>query len=193
MCAFDYSVIFIYMDTLNNKTYYELNKEKIKKQRKARDKANKKKLAKQKKDYFEANREKETAYQRVWQKENKPRLRKWATDRKQKDPLYKLKCSTKSLIRNAILEKGFKKLSHTEQILGCTYTEFKAHLESKFEPWMSWDNKGLYNGTLNYGWDIDHIIPLASATCEADIIRLNHYTNLQPLCSYTHRHIKRNK
>ena len=26
---------------------------------------------------------------------------------------------------------------------------------------------------------------------EADIINLNHYTNLQPLCSYTNRNLKR--
>ena len=57
---------------------------------------------------------------------------------------------------------------------------------------MSWDNYGLYNGTLNYGWDIDHIIPVSSCNSEEDLIRLNHYTNLQPLCSKVNRDIKRN-
>jgi hypothetical protein len=38
---------------------------------------------------------------------------------------------------------------------------------------------------LNKSWDIDHIIPISSAKTKEDIIRLNHYTNLQPLCSYT--------
>jgi len=56
---------------------------------------------------------------------------------------------------------------------------------------MNWENRGLYNGELNYGWDIDHIKPLATATCETDIIKLNHYTNLKPLCSYTNRYIKK--
>lgn len=64
-------------------------------------------------------------------------------------------------------------------------------MESKFEDWMSWDNQGLYNGELNYGWDIDHIIPISTAKNEEDIIRLNHYTNLQPLCSKVNRDIKR--
>jgi hypothetical protein len=25
---------------------------------------------------------------------------------------------------------------------------------------MNWGNYGKYNGEINYGWDIDHIIPL---------------------------------
>ena len=61
----------------------------------------------------------------------------------------------------------------------------------KFESWMSWENRGLYNGELNYGWDIDHIVPLSSAKKEDDIIKLNHYSNLQPLCSKVNRDIKR--
>ena len=56
---------------------------------------------------------------------------------------------------------------------------------------MSWDNYGLYNGELNYGWDIDHIIPVSVAMDEEGVINLNHYTNLQPLCSKVNRHIKR--
>lgn len=57
---------------------------------------------------------------------------------------------------------------------------------------MNWENKGLYNGNYNYGWDLDHIIPLSSAKCEDDVIRLNHYTNIRPLCSHYNRDIKRN-
>ena len=107
------------------------------------------------------------------------------------DPLYKLKINLRNLIGNSLRVKNYIKISKTQEILGCTYEEFMIHLESKFESWMSWDNRGLYNGKLNYGWDIDHIKPLASATCEADIIKLNHYTNLKPLCSYTNRYIKK--
>lgn len=58
---------------------------------------------------------------------------------------------------------------------------------------MNWDNYGLYNTTKQYGWDLDHIEPLSSAKTIEDVIRLNHYTNFQPLCSYVNRHIKRNK
>ena len=34
----------------------------------------------------------------------------------------------------------------------------------------------------NHGeWHLDHIIPLAIAKTEEEIIKLNHYTNFQPL------------
>lgn len=56
---------------------------------------------------------------------------------------------------------------------------------------MNWENYGLYNGTEGYGWDIDHIIPTSSGITEDDIIKLNHYLNLRPLCSKINRDIKR--
>jgi len=54
-------------------------------------------------------------------------------------------------------------------------------------------DKSKKDGKLNYGWDIDHIIPLSSVKKEEDLIKLNHYTNLQPLCSFVNRVIKRDK
>jgi len=58
---------------------------------------------------------------------------------------------------------------------------------------MNWDNRGLYNGEFNYGWDIDHIVPLSTATTEEELIKLCHYTNTQPLCSKINRDIKKNR
>ena len=46
---------------------------------------------------------------------------------------------------------------------------------------------------VNKTWDIDHITPISSAETEDDVIKLNHFTNFQPLCSYTNRVIKRDK
>ena len=39
---------------------------------------------------------------------------------------------------------------------------------------MTWENYGIY-------WEYDHIIQLATALNEDDLLRLNHYTNFQPL------------
>jgi len=60
---------------------------------------------------------------------------------------------------------------------------------------MNWENYGKYNGEYNFGWDIDHIEPLfpeGHNRTEEDILRLNHYTNLQPLCSRVNRYDKKN-
>ena len=58
---------------------------------------------------------------------------------------------------------------------------------------MTWENYGKYNGELNYGWDIDHIIPISNTITENDIYNLSNYMNLQPLCSRVNRDIKKNK
>lgn len=39
----------------------------------------------------------------------------------------------------------------------------------------------------------DHMIPVTSAKTEEEIIKRNHYTNLQPLCSKINRDIKKDK
>lgn len=61
---------------------------------------------------------------------------------------------------------------------------------------MNWENYGNPKDgkyELNKTWDLDHIIPICSAKTNEDIIRLNHYTNFQPLCSYVNRYIKRHR
>ena len=79
------------------------------------------------------------------------------------------------------------------EYLGCDINFLKEWLEYQFDNKMNWDNYGLYNGEFNYGWDIDHIIPLSTTITVEDVIRLNHYTNLQPLCSKINRYVKRDK
>lgn len=83
-----------------------------------------------------------------------------------------------SIINSSIRSKSIKKQNKSIEIIGLSKEEFKNYLESKFETWMNWENYGLYNGELNYGWDIDHIIPISSAKTEDEIFKLNYYTNL---------------
>ena len=163
---------------------YKKNKELIKAKQKVYRDSNKRiyteeqKLAKQ--NYRKANRKRMNEYHKMYNK-----------TKRAIDPIFKLTSLIRTSIGDAFRMNGYTKKSNTYQILGCTYNEFKTHIETRFESWMNWDNHGLYNGDLNHGWDIDHIIPLSTATNEEDIIKLNHYTNLQPLCSYTNRVIKR--
>lgn len=150
------------------------------------------------------NPEKASVYSKKYYKNNKElcklKRRNKRKDRNEKDrirratdSIFKLKLNIKVLIGQSIKRKGFGKKGKTIDILGCTYEEFKNHMESKFENWMNWSNSGFYNGEYNYGWDIDHIIPISSAKTEEDVIKLNHYSNLQPLCSKINREIKKNK
>ena len=180
-----------------SKEYYENNKEECKKNGRIYYNEKKDESYKEKrKEYYKLNKEKIKEKRKEYLENNKEKInekqRNYIKHRTENDELFKLSKNIRTLISNTFNINKFKKGSKTHEILGCSYSEFKLYLESKFEPWMSWENRALYNGDLNYGWDIDHIIPISTAKSQEDIIRLNNYKNFQPLCSYTNRVIKRN-
>lgn len=148
------------------------------------------------KNWREANKTEIQSSFKEWYKSTKIDRRdhkaKYMRERRKSDNLFNLRTNISRLIRMSILRGGYNKVSKTNEILGCSFDEFKKHIESKFESWMNWENKGLYNGNPNYGWDIDHIIPTSSAKTNEEILKLNHFSNLQPLCSHINRDIKRN-
>ena len=149
------------------------------------------KIKKYTKEYRVKNLKTITKKIKIWKTNNKHKINANERDRRINDKLYKLSRNIKSLIWSSFNKNGYKKNTKTADILGCTYEELKSFLESKFESWMSWKNHGLYNGDLNYGWDIDHIEPLSSAKTEESVLQLCNYTNLQPLCSKINRDIKK--
>ena len=144
------------------KAWREANKDKIKAYNKAYNEANKDKILKQKKAYKEANKDKIREVKKAYYKR-----------RRKEDYLYKLTKNIRKSIRSSIKRKGYTKKSKTYQILGCTYEEFKSHKERQFTKGMNWDNQG--------EWHLDHIYPVSKAKNEEELIRLNHYTNFQPL------------
>jgi hypothetical protein len=152
---------------------------------------NKESIISKSKEYYENNKESKLEYQKNYNKINKDKRNTYLSERRQNDPLFRLITNVRNLIYNSFYYNGYSKNSKTEELLGCSFEELKEYLESKFEPWMNWDNRGLYSGEFNYGWDIDHKIPLSSVNTEDEIIKLNHYTNLQPLCSKINRDIKK--
>ena len=144
----------------------------------------------------QGNQTTQKASKRYYDKNRKDIIAKGCTWKKQKrisDPLFALQENMRSLIWSAFINRGFRKQNSSECILGCSYEEFKKYIESLFEPWMTWENRNKYDGTPKSGWDIDHIVPVSQAETSEDLIRLNHYTNLRPLCSYQNRIVKRNK
>ena len=99
--------------------------------------------------------------------------RRYQRKKRGEDPIYKLKGNLRGVVRRAITRAGYSKNTQTHELIGCSYDDLKLHLESKFTKGMSWDNMG--------DWHVDHILPLAAATTESEILKLCHYSNLQPL------------
>jgi hypothetical protein len=102
----------------------------------------------------------------------------------------------KSRIKQVLCDVNYKlKPSDTfDNIIGLDVIKFKEYIESKWEPWMNWENYGLFkSGEYNVGWDFDHIIPVSTSYDKESTLKLWHYTNLQPLCSRVNRYDKRNK
>jgi hypothetical protein len=116
------------------------------------------------------------------------------------DDVKKLKKPNFHILKNnirVIIRECLKYNTTTEKFklyIGCESEFFIKHIESQFEPWMNWENKSKF-GTIkpqpNQIWDIDHIIPLHTALTEEDVVKLNHYSNLRPLCAYKNRFVKR--
>lgn len=180
-----------------------LNKEKNKENQKKYREKNKEILKIKNQIYKNKHKEESIKYSKIYRKNNKekikaraPQRNKYENLRKENDILYRIKCQCRYFTKNAFRNNGFKKSSPSEKILGCTFEEFKNHIENKFELWMNWDNHGNWNNVpieFNTAWDYDHIIPISSAKTMEEVLELSHYTNIQPLCSKINREIKRNK
>lgn len=108
-----------------------------------------------------------------WNKKNPHYHALYAKKRKKLDLNFKLRCILRDRFRKAI--KNETKTGSAIRDLGCTIPELKQHLESKFQPGMTWDNYG--------EWHIDHIKPLAKfdLTILDHIKEACHFSNLQPL------------
>ena len=151
---------------------------------------NKSVITNYKKEWYDKNKEKVYEYQKQYRNKNKDKIKQSYDKRISNDPVYALSVAIRKNILKAFKNSGFEKENKTTIIIGCTFEFLKSYFENKFEPWMNWSNRGKYNGTPNYGWDVDHIIPISTAKTIEDVIKLNHYTNLQPLCGYYNRVIK---
>ena len=147
-----------------HKKHYEANKEKIQAAHKVYDELNKDKIKKRTQEYYKKNRRKildrnESYHQNKLKSNTQYRL------------AYILRCR----LRTALNKKY--KAGHAVKDLGCSITELKIYLESKFQAGMSWENHS------QTGWHIDHIKPLShfDLSDRDQFLQACHYTNLQPL------------
>lgn len=117
--------------------------------------------------------ERQRLARQAWQKRNKDYLNAKHKEKRDNDLVFATAHRVRRLTNFAFERKGYKKSGSAEQLLGCSWEELKSHIESKFLPGMSWENR--------HEWHVDHIIPLASAKSPEEIEQLCKWHNLQPL------------
>jgi hypothetical protein len=101
------------------------------------------------------------------------RARDHLKQKRQTDPIYLLKEQIRCRTKAAFNGIGFVKGCKTREMIGCSWDQFKIHIESQFEKGMKWSNRHL--------WHIDHIIPLAEGKTVEQLEKLSHFSNLRPM------------
>ena len=82
------------------------------------------------------------------------------------------------MVKRLLKKKGLIKSKRTADLIGLkSGIDLVKYIENQWKKGMSWDNYGNTKGC----WNIDHIIPYASANTIEEVEKLTHYTNLQPL------------
>lgn len=125
-------------------------------------------LSKNKK-YRIQQKEKLSKYREKRVEQDRKNRREWAKKKRVQDPYFKLRSIISSRINNTLKKVGKNKNNFSVmEFLPYTIQELKDHLEKQFEPWMSWENQGVYrksiwddNDSSTWRWQIDHIIPQA--------------------------------
>jgi hypothetical protein len=98
--------------------------------------------------YRKTHREKRREYDRQWREKNRDYWRNYQNELLRTDLDYRLHNYISAAIRRAIK----KNRKSTFDILGYSVDDLRRHLESLFQPGMSWQNYGTR-------WHIDHVIP----------------------------------
>lgn len=166
---------------LYNKGNYKENKERLKPIRKKwmNDNKNKFKLY-LKERYLKIDKERLKRYYEENKNEIKIRkekyretdeYKKWISD-------YRIKSYWKNkyrdVLRGVVRRMGSKKESNTISILGYSASDFKNHIENKFENNMNWkDGRSEFH--------IDHIIPIAAFEEDTPLSIINSLDNLRPI------------
>lgn len=134
---------------------------------------NKEKEVARLKKYKNENKEAEKQRNIKWNLENRDHINKRERNRYENDIQAKLSNVLRTRLIHAV--RNNQKSGSAVQDLGCSISELKIYLESKFQPGMTWDNHG--------DWHIDHIKPLAGYKLENrnELLEACHYSNLQPL------------
>lgn len=138
-------------------------------------KSNPKKVAALAKRCREKDPAKTKAIKSAFYQANKKKIVGRTMERYHSDPRFRIEMLCRGRITVAIRKRGTRKSARTMALVGCTVDELMKHLESTFQPGMTWENR--------HEWHIDHVKPLKEFRIldEAEQKAAFHYTNLQAL------------
>ena len=111
----------------------------------------------------------------------------WAKRARRRNPARRLYENVRRILSRVLGPQKVSTDSGIIKYVGCTKKYFFAHMEAQFYPRsktgerMSFDNHG------RGGWEVDHIIAIASAPTREKALECLHYTNLQPLWIEDHK------
>jgi hypothetical protein len=147
--------------TLTDRAWRERTRERRREVYNAYREENKERINEKKREVYARNSQHYKEYKRAYRKSQK------------ENPLYQLTKRIRDRTYQVFRNRKIPKTKSTKEMLGCSWEELKEHIERQFVDGMSWERMKEIH--------IDHIIPLASAKTEEELIKLAHYKNLQPL------------
>ena len=91
------------------------------------------------------------------------------------NPQFAIARRVRARIRMAIKRVGLAKKDKTEELIGCSYSFLREHVEKQFRDGMTWDDPKSFH--------IDHIRPICSfdLTDPDQLKAAFHWSNMQPL------------
>lgn len=130
--------------------------------------------------YYVENKDIIQCRQKQYNLKNRIKRNNYSNKKRQEDVNFRLRIALRNRFNLAI--KRCSKSGSAVRDLGCTIDHLKTHLESKFEPWMNWDNYGKYDSTRKT-WNIDHIRPLSgfNLSNRKELLEACNWNNLQPM------------
>jgi hypothetical protein len=128
-------------------------------------------------ELYQLNRDKRRAQARAYSKkpEWRARCRAYFRRRRKESVQFALMDSLRATMNRAFRRNWLEKPARTEALIGCTIAAAKFHIESQFQPGMSWEDRRSFV--------IDHWCPVAAFNLEdPEEARLCfNWRNLQPL------------
>lgn len=125
--------------------------------------------------YRKTDKRKEAANK--WARKNRKSAIEYRRIRYNSDPLFNITIKIRRRIYMALKTQEKIKGGRTIDLLGCSFEEFKVHIESLFRKGMTWDK--VRSGEIQ----LDHVLPCSSfdLMSREEQEGCFHYTNIQPL------------